>query len=184
MPNLDCTTPAVVQEIPRVKNCGKVFVTRLAYGSYSDMDSDTIVQSDGVITDFGTTTGDFQYINAGLKDVTLTWDYTREAGLYTYTLAIDLRGATEETRAAVLDAQSICDLVFIMSLSNCQNRVGGLDLINDKVVNVLDSTASGHSGSIGGDAESSNLVTFTWESFSEMFFTDVDEENWPLPVTP
>lgn len=181
MPILDCENPAAIKEFVKCGGCTKVYISRLAIGRFSDLDPEAItVDAEGVITSLGTLSGSFQYVNASLRDVTFTWDYSRESGLYTNTLTIDMKCVSKELRDAVLNAQSICDLVFLFSTSNCEYRVGGLDQINGKFVSAFDSTVTSHSGSIGGDSDISNLVTFTWESFTEPYFTTVEEDNWGI----
>lgn len=182
MPLLNCTTPAVAQKMEAKKSCGKIYITKLAFGSLSDVDKASTTVAAGTLSALGATAGDFQEISTKLKQITLTWDYTRENGLYDYSITIDLNGETVENREAVLHAQSICDLAFLLYTSDCQERFGGADYIVDELKTADVSTLSGHNGSIGGDDESTNIVVFSWQSLEPMLYSSITPANWPLPA--
>jgi len=166
MPLLDCDLTRSVQALVRPPSClKKVYVSSLAISRLSDIDG--VADTDGQISAFTMGAGvSFVPVDVGRRQAKISWEYTSETGLYSTQLEIDLGGFDHDNRQALLMMQGFCDLVVYASLSDCNRMILGMDNI-DGAWDIFDeNTLSGHSASLGGDEDGSNIITFTFNTLS------------------
>lgn len=183
MPLIDNCATVQKLPIPKKASClKKVTITKLAYGRTSELDLENVPSdADGCVTGLPMLGGELMCeIGVDPKYVNLTWEYSEDTGYYDYTLTVDLRGFDKECRAAICAMQSMCDLFFWFSATDCKERVLGFEPIDGVQTQFFNWTNSGHSGSIGFDADASNLVTFSGSSFCESLFADIGYTSLPL----
>ncbi len=181
MPNLN-TDSATVENIIRPSNClKKVSVSDMAYQRAANLNLSGMTVTDGVIQDIVMNAAEvMKKITGNAKKITVSGQFTQDQGYYANSLSVDLSTLDDDSRNAILDSQNYCDHVFWLKLSNGYELILGLDERAGELIQVFDQVQDDHSYSLGGDSESTNIVTWKFENFAPYLPSAVGVANVPF----